>query len=123
MTTTILNYKKAMANENVTVQEPKKASWIKRNLKWILGGVALVGATVLVTNKDARTATITAGKKAWEGTKNLVNKVKGTKPVVNDAAIPASEPIQAREYDNNRNREYNNRNWNNNQQRTPKFNN
>lgn len=111
-----------MANENKNVQEPKKASWIKRNFKWILAGVGLVGATVLVTNKDARTATVTAGKKAWEGTKNLVNKVKGKK-AVNDAAIPASEPIQAQEYDNNRNRGYNNRNWNNNQQRTPKFNN
>lgn len=122
MTTTILNSKKAMANENVTVQEPKKASWIKRNLKWILGGAALVGATVLISNKDARTATIAAGKKAWEGTKNLVNKVKGNKTQVNDQAIPASEPVQAREYDNNRNREYNNRNWNN-QQRTPRFNN
>ena len=112
-----------MANENKNVQEPKKASWIKRNFKWILAGVALVGGTVLVTNKDARTATITASKKVVDGVKTgvktLADKLKRNKTQVNDQAIPASEPIQAREY-NNKNRDYN-RNWNN-QPRNPKFN-
>ena len=123
MITTILN-DKTMAKENATTQEPKKAGWLKRNWKKILGLGALVGVTAVLSNKQTREATIAAGKRAYDATKagvgKLVDKVKGNKTQVNDQAIPASEPIRAREYNNNRNRD--NRNWNNNQQRNPKFN-
>jgi hypothetical protein len=123
MITTILNDKKAMEKENAMTQEPKKAGWWKRNWKKVLGLGALLGATAILSNKQTREATIAAGKRAYDAAKTgagkLVDKVRGNKTQVNDQAIPTSEPIQARDY-NNRNRD--NRNWNNNQQRNPKFN-